>query len=74
MIHKNDFDNDFGLRTIKAIVNIAESLKMQSIGISVNELSYIIDDRTMKKMAHKSTDIIKEFLFGESSGNLPEDN
>ena len=44
---------DFGLRAIKAIVGIAERLKLQYYGIVENELSYFLSDQTLDLLPYK---------------------
>ena len=33
MIHQNNIKNDFGLRSIKAVIALAEQLKLLSYGV-----------------------------------------
>lgn len=51
---------DFGLRSIKAIIQAAAILKLQAQAINDCELSEIIDDETLKGVKYKSEDIINE--------------
>lgn len=45
---KTDIAHDFGLRSIKAIIGIAEKLKLQAQNILDSDLTEIIDDYSMK--------------------------
>ncbi|CDW77756.1 dynein heavy chain axonemal [Stylonychia lemnae] len=65
MIHQEEFQNDFGLRSIKAIVSIAEKMKLLSYDLIETDLAYIIDDKQIAKLPTKSQEVIKEFINKE---------
>lgn len=48
IMSKADIAHDFGLRSIKAIVSIAETLKLQAQNIMDSDLTEIIDDYSME--------------------------
>ena len=47
IMRKTEIAHDFGLRSIKAIVSIAETLKLQAQNIIDSDLTEIIDDYTL---------------------------
>ena len=61
---KTDISHDFGLRSIKAIVGIAETLKLNAQNISKSDLSDIIDDESLSLVPYTSDQIIKEVMAG----------
>lgn len=54
--------HDFGLRAIKAIVGIAETLKLQAQGIIDCEMTEIIDDESMTQVPYKSDQIVRDVM------------
>lgn len=53
---------DFGLRSIKAIVQAAAILKLQAQAITDCELSEIIDDETLRSVNYQTECIISEVM------------
>lgn len=63
VIMKNtEIAHDFGLRSIKAIVSIAENLKLQAQNIVDSELAEIIDDDSLSQVAYKADQVVKEIM------------
>jgi len=62
MMRKSGISHDFGLRSIKSIVSIAEQLKLQAQNIIESDLVEIIDDYSMTKIPVKTDQIIKDLL------------
>jgi len=54
--------HDFGLRSIKAIVGIAETLKLQAQGILDCEMTEIIDDESMTRVPYKTEQIVRDVM------------
>ncbi len=73
MIHQDEIQNEFGLRAIKAIISMAEIMKLQSYGLKENLLTYIVDDFTMNGIPIKSQEILKDFL-GKGAMNLENES
>lgn len=59
---KADIAHDFGLRSIKAIVGIAENLKLQAQNILDSDLTEIIDDYSMDQIPYKGSQIINDVM------------
>ena len=59
---KTEIAHDFGLRSIKAIVGIAETLKLQAQNIVDSDLAEIIDDFSLGQVAYKTDQVIKEVM------------
>lgn len=55
---KGEIAHDFGLRSIKAIVGLAEHLKVQAQGLRDSELVNIIDDHSINQVGYKGNQII----------------
>jgi hypothetical protein len=63
VIMKNtEIAHDFGLRSIKAIVSIAENLKLQAQNIVDSDLAEIIDDDSLSQVAYKADQVVKEIM------------
>ena len=62
MLKDFELNLDFGLRSIKAIVLIADKLKLQAQNVFESELSHIIDDNLLNSVSYKSDQIIKDAL------------
>jgi hypothetical protein len=45
---KADIAHDFGLRSIKAIVSIAENMKLEAQNIKDSDLTEVIDDYSIE--------------------------
>jgi hypothetical protein len=54
--------HDFGLRSIKAIVSNAESIKLQAQNIMDSELTDIIDDASLHSVQFKADQIVKDVM------------
>ena len=54
--------HDFGLRSIKAIVSNAESIKLQAQNILDSELTDIIDDASLHSVQFKADQIVKDVM------------
>ena len=54
VMDKTDIALDFGLRSIKAIVAIAEALKLNAMNISESPLTEMIDDNKIAAIPYKS--------------------
>lgn len=61
-MQKSEIAHDFGLRSIKAIIGIAETLKLHAQDIKESELTEIIDDYTLEVVGYKSEQIIREIM------------
>ena len=59
---KTEIAHDFGLRSIKAIIGIAENLKLQAQNIVDSDLAEIIDDFSLSQVAYKTDQVIKEVM------------
>mmetsp|Transcript_42572 Transcript_42572/g.65295 ORF Transcript_42572/g.65295 Transcript_42572/m.65295 type:complete len:341 (+) Transcript_42572:2001-3023(+) len=59
-MNKTDIAHDFGLRSIKAIISIAEKLKLQAENIQDSDLTDYIDDITLNSVNYKADQIIDE--------------
>lgn len=62
VMQRTEIAHDFGLRSIKAIVNIAEHLKLQAYNIVDCELSEIIDDESLNKVEYKPDQVVREVM------------
>lgn len=62
VMSKSEVAHDFGLRSIKAIVSIAESLKLNAQGITDCPLTEMIDDMTLESVPYKSDVLMKEVM------------
>lgn len=62
MMKRPGISHDFGLRSIKSIVAIAETLKLQIYNIIDSELAEIIDENTLLGVPFKSDQIIKDIM------------
>lgn len=58
-----DTPDDFGLRSIKAIVNAAEALKLQIIEVVDCAHSEMIDDESMNTVSHQPERMINEIMM-----------
>lgn len=66
---KADIAHDFGLRSIKSIIQIAESLKLQALNLIDSELPEIIDDYSLSQVAYQADPVIKE-IMNESQARI----
>ena len=55
MIYRSNITQEFGLREIKAIVAIAERLKLQYLGIAESELPYFLDEKSLARLPLRDT-------------------
>ena len=62
VMSKADVAHDFGLRSIKAIVAMAETLKLQAQNLVDSDLPEIIDDYTLNQVPYKADPVIKEIM------------
>lgn len=62
IMSKADIAHDFGLRSIKAIVGIAENLKLHAQNIADSDLTEVIDDYTLSEVPYKTDQVIKEVM------------
>ena len=68
-VNQTSLSHDYGLRAIKAIIGIAEQLKLQYLGLEDCELAYMLDEETLKKLPFREdaeedpeTRMITEFI------------
>ena len=54
IMNKAEIAHDFGLRSIKAIVGIAENLKLHAQNIADSDLTEVIDDYTLSEVPYKT--------------------
>jgi len=54
MMKSQGITHDFGLRSIKSIVNIAETIKLQAQNIIESGLTEIIDDKSINRIPYKT--------------------
>ena len=62
IMSKADIAHDFGLRSIKAIVNIAENLKLEAQNIKDSGLTEVIDDYSIEQVPYKSSQVIQDVM------------
>lgn len=62
IMQNTEIAHDFGLRSIKAIVGIAENLKLQAQNIVDSELAEVIDDRSLSQAPYKADQVLKEVM------------
>mmetsp|Transcript_42648 Transcript_42648/g.65415 ORF Transcript_42648/g.65415 Transcript_42648/m.65415 type:complete len:82 (-) Transcript_42648:599-844(-) len=62
MMKQQGITHDFGLRSIKSIVSIAETLKLQAQNIIESGLTEIIDDKTLGRVPYKTDQVIKDVM------------
>jgi hypothetical protein len=54
MMRNSGLSHDFGLRAIKSIIALAESIKLQAQNIIESDLAEIIDDTSMARIPVKT--------------------